>query len=278
MDLLSRRSYRGPLKGAILDWAGTTVDYGSFAPTAVFIKLFASRGIEITPEHARGPMGLMKKDHLSAIAHHPEVEQMWQKAHGKGVSDEDINAMFSDFVPMQMQCLSEYADVIPGVPEAIASFRQMGMKIGSTTGYTHEMMDILVPAAKANGYSPDAWVSATDVPAGRPYPWMVYLNAVRLQVYPLEAYVKIGDTLVDVEEGLNAGMWTIGLAVTGNMVGMTEEEVNALSPEALDEKRQIAVEKLYQAGAHYVADGLSDCLPILEEINTRLRHGERPQD
>lgn len=276
MDFIFHRSYHGLLKGAILDWAGTTVDYGSFAPTAVFIKLFASRGVQIKIEHARGPMGLMKKDHLRAIAFHPEVSQAWETAHGQAVTEEDIDAMFADFVPMQMDCLAEYAQVIPGVPEITEAFHRAGMKIGSTTGYTREMMEVLVPAAHANGYSPDVWVSATDVPAGRPYPWMAYQNAIQLGVFPMEALVKIGDTLVDIEEGLNAGMWTVGLAVTGNMLGLTEAEMNALPQKDLETKRKAIAEQFYKAGAHFVADGLADCLDIVKEINFRLYRGEQP--
>jgi len=276
MEFFSRSGYRGPLKGVILDWAGTTVDFGSFAPTAVFIKLFANLGVQIKAEHARKPMGLMKKDHLRAIARDPEVAQAWKEACGGEISEKDIDAMFSDFVPMQMACLTEYAQVIPGVPQAIAAFHQMGLKVGSTTGYTREMMEILVPAAKANGYDPDSWVSATDVPAGRPYPWMIYQNAIQMRVYPLEAYVKIGDTLVDIAEGLNAGMWTIGLALTGNMLGLTEVEADALSPAEIEERRDAISSQFLQVGAHFVADSLADTPAILEEINRQIKNGERP--
>jgi phosphonoacetaldehyde hydrolase len=276
MEFHFQRSYRGKIQAAILDWAGTTIDYGSFAPTAVFLKLFQNKGVQIEVEHARGPMGLMKKDHLRAIAYHPEVNRQWREVHGQPVTEADINAMFAEFVPMQMACLEEYADVIPGVPEAITAFHHMGMKIGSTTGYTHEMMDVLVPAASRKGYSPDCWVSATDVPAGRPYPWMIYQNAIRLEVFPLESYVKIGDTLPDIEEGLNAGMWTIGLSITGNLLGLTQTEVSALADSELSTRREAISAKLYQAGAHYVVDGLWDCPRIIEKINTRLAQGERP--
>lgn len=276
MDFIFHRGYRGLLKAAILDWAGTTVDYGSFAPTAVFIKLFATRGVQIKVEHARGPMGLMKKDHLRSIAFHPEVNSAWEAVHGQPVTEADVDEMFTDFVPMQMDCLAEYAQVIPGVPDAVEAFCRAGMKIGSTTGYTREMMEVLVPAARANGYCPDAWVSATDVPAGRPYPWMAYQNVIQLGVYPMEACVKIGDTLVDIEEGLNAGMWTVGLALTGNMLGLTEAEMKALPQKVLDAKRKTIEEQFYKAGAHFVADGLANCLDIVREINFRLWRGERP--
>jgi len=276
MDFIFHRGYRGLLKAAILDWAGTTVDYGSFAPTAVFIKLFATRGVQIKVEHARGPMGLMKKDHLRSIAFHPEVKSAWEAVHEQPVTEADVDEMFAEFVPLQMDCLAEYAQVIPGVPQMVESFHRAGMKIGSTTGYTREMMEVLVPAARANGYCPDAWVSATDVPAGRPYPWMAYQNATQLGVFPMEACVKIGDTLVDIEEGLNAGMWTVGLTLTGNMLGLTEDEANALPNKVLDVKRKAIAEQFYKAGAHFVADGLADCLDVVKEINFRLWRGERP--
>ena len=64
MEFIFRRTYRGPVKAVILDWAGTAVDYGSFAPTAVFLRLFESRNVKITAADARSGMGLMKKDHI----------------------------------------------------------------------------------------------------------------------------------------------------------------------------------------------------------------------
>lgn len=48
------------IEAVIFDWAGTTVDYGCFAPLEVFMKIFQKRGVEITAEEARKPMGLLK--------------------------------------------------------------------------------------------------------------------------------------------------------------------------------------------------------------------------
>jgi phosphonoacetaldehyde hydrolase len=276
MDFVFHRSYRGPLKAVILDWAGTTVDYGSFAPTAAFIKVFERKGVKIDIEHARAPMGLMKKDHLRAISRLAPVAERWQEVHGRPCMEEDIDAMFLEFVPLQIECLAEYAGIIPGTLEAVKELHNLGMKIGSTTGYTREMMEVLVPEAGNKGYEPDAWVAASDVPAGRPFPWMCYQNAIKLQVSPLEAYVKIGDTLVDIEEGLNAGMWTIGLALSGNELGLTQAEAAALSPESLASRRKQISARMYQAGAHYVVDGIWECIPIIHEINYRLSRSERP--
>jgi phosphonoacetaldehyde hydrolase len=184
--------------------------------------------------------------------------------------------MFKDFVPLQLQCLAQYADLIPGTLEAVAEFRRRGLKIGSTTGYMEEMMTILLAEAKRRGYVPDSTVCASQVPAGRPHPFMCLQNAINLQTYPMEAFVKIGDTLPDIEEGLNAGMWTIGLAKTGNEIGLTEEEIAALDPEVRSARLARAYKRMMQTGAHYVVDGIADVVPLLHQINARLASGDRP--
>lgn len=276
MNLRSPHSYRGPLKALVLDWAGTAVDYGSFAPTVVFIRLFASQNVAITPEDARAGMGLMKKDHLRTILARPSVAAAWQAAHGAPAGEAEVENLFNNFVPLQLAVLKDFAQPIPGVLDTLATLRRQGVKIGSTTGYLRAMMDVLAPEAARRGYAPDCIVCPDEVPAGRPYPWMCYQNAIRLGVYPLQAMVKIGDSLSDIEEGLNAGMWTIGLALSGNMLGLSEAEVAALPVDQLAAKRQAISAQMIQTGAHYVIDGLWDCLPIIEAINTRLADGEQP--
>jgi phosphonoacetaldehyde hydrolase len=276
MSFVYQRSYRGELKGVILDWAGTTMDYGCYAPAVVFIEVFKRKGIDITIEEAREPMGAHKRVHIQKIAQIDAVRNRWTELHGAPPSEADIDAMFTEFIPLQLDCLAQYADLIPGCLEAVAAFRAKGLKIGSTTGYTGEMMDLLQKEAAARGYKPDATVCATEVPAGRPEPWMCLENAKLLRIYPMEAMVKIGDTLPDIYEGLNAGMWTIGLAMTGNELGLNEAEIATLDPEVRERKRQRAYERMAQAGAHYVVDSIVDCPPLIDEINARLARGERP--
>jgi phosphonoacetaldehyde hydrolase len=277
MDFVFNRTYRGPLQAVLLDWAGTTMDYGCYAPAVVFIDIFKRNGVEITMEQAREPMGAHKREHIRQITQIDAVRKQWMETHGgTPPTDADVEKMFAEFVPAQLEVLARYADLIPGCSEAVADFRRRGLKIGSTTGYTGEMMEILVREAAARGYEPDSTVCATDVPAGRPEPWMCLKNAEILRVYPMEAAVKIGDTLPDIYEGLNAGMWTIGLAMTGNELGLNEAEIAALDPQIRERKRQRAYTRMAQAGAHYVVDGIADCPPLLDDINARLARGERP--
>ena len=276
MDFIFRRSYRGAIKAVILDWAGTSVDYGSFAPTAVFLRLFESQGVQITAEDARSGMGLMKKDHLRTILSRSTVAEAWKSAHSASYSEVDIDNLFGNFVPMQVSVLAEYAEPIRGLREVIKDLRERGIKIGSTTGYIRSMMGVLAPEAKKRGYAPDCIVCPDEVPAGRPYPWMCYRNAIELGVYPLQAMVKVGDTLVDIEEGLNASMWAVGVSLTGNMLGLKEADVNALPTEEREAAIQKVATRFYQAGAHVVIEGIWDLPEALEDIQSHLAHGEYP--
>ena len=276
MDFVYKRSYRGPLQAVILDWAGTAVDYGSFAPTAVFLRLFESRNVKITADDARSGMGLMKKDHLRTILARPQVTEAWKAVYGRTASEDDIDDLFNDFVPMQMSVLEEFAEPIPGLLDVVQELRDRDMKIGTTTGYLRQMMEVLAPKAKENGYEPDCIVCPDEVPAGRPFPWMCYENAIQMGVYPMQAIVKVGDTLVDIEEGLNAGMWTVGLSMTGNLLGLKESEVSALSQQDSITALKKIEDQLYQAGAHYVIYGIWDLPGVLDDIEFRLAKGEHP--
>ena len=276
MTFCYRRTYQGPVKLVILDWAGTTMDYGCYAPAVVFIEVYSRKGVDISIEEAREPMGAHKLVHIRKISQIPAVARRWQEVHGRPCTEEDVQAMFEEFVPLQLDCLAEYADLIPGTLDTVAELRARGIKIGSTTGYTREMMELLLREAADRGYEPDATVCASDVPAGRPEPWMCLANAQTLGIFPMEACVKIGDTLPDIDEGLNAGMWTIGLAKTGNEVGLNEQEIAELPAAELQRRLDRAYQRMAQSGAHYVVDTVAEVLPLIDQIQERLASGERP--
>lgn len=276
MSFTYHREYRGPLQAVILDWAGTTQDYGCYAPAGVFVEVYKRHGVEISMAQAREPMGTPKKDHIRMISQNSLVAERWREVHGRPCSEADIDTMYEEFIPLQMACLADFAELIPGTNEAISQFRARGLKIGSTTGYNREMTELVQAEGKKQGYVPDSCVCASDVPAGRPAPWMCLLSAMQMQVYPMEAVVKIGDTIPDIEEGLNAGMWTIGVAKTGNEIGLNAREVDELSKSELSARLKVVYQRMYQAGAHYVVDGIWDCNPLLGEIEARLARGERP--
>lgn len=270
------RRYRGPIRAVIFDWAGTTMDFGCMAPAAVFQEVFAKAGVPISMDEARAPMGVHKKVHIDLIARSPAVRSRWVETHGAEPGEADVDTMFADFVPLQEACLSGHSTLIPGTLEVIAECRKRGYRIGSTSGYLPGMLAIVRKDAERQGYVPDAVFGAGDVPRGRPSGHMMLRNLVELDVSPVESAVKIDDTLTGIEEGLNAGGWAVGLAVSGNEVGLPLEQWQALFEDEKQAHRDRVYPTMYQRGAHYVIDTIAELIPVLDDIEVRLGRGEKP--
>ena len=264
------------LTAVVFDWAGTILDFGSCAPMGAFVRLFEKYGITLTIDEARGPMGMAKWDHIKALGTLPSVQQQWQARFGRTFNDADVDELYEVFTPMNAAVVADFAEFIPGAVETVQTLRAQGLKIGSTTGYNRPIMDIVTPIAAAGGYVPDNLVCAGDLAAGRPSPLMMYRCFADLGVWPPSTVVKVDDTGVGIEEGLHAGTWTVGLAVSGNAVGLPLQDWQALSADAQDVLRQAARQKLMDSGAHYVIDTVADLLPVLQEIETRMQRGESP--
>lgn len=254
------------IEAVIFDWAGTTVDYGSRAPVQAFVEIFRTSGVEITTAEARGPMGRAKRDHIAAILALPRVVDAWTKHYGKSPHDSNIDRLYEQFLPLQKQVLAQHCDVIPGVADVVAECRRRGMKIGSSTGYTRELMEVVTPLARAGGYEPDVVLCAEDAPQGRPAPWLIFRAAERLNVYPVRSLVVVDDTPVGIAAGVNAGAWTVAVTKTGNCLGLSEQEVNQLPPAELQSRLAQARRDMHEAGADFVIDGVADLMPVLDEI------------
>lgn len=258
------------IEAVVLDWAGTTMDYGCMAPVVAFREVFAREGVPISIAEARAPMGAHKREHIRQITLQPAVRERWREAKGNLPGDADVERMFEAFVPIQLGCLAEHAELIDGTVELVSALRARDIKIGSTTGYTTEMMDINLREAARQGYAPDATVCASDVPKGRPYPYMCFENAVRLDISDVRAVVKVDDTLPGIAEGRTAGMWTIGLALSGNEIGLPLADWRALPEAAQTRMRAAAHERMRAEGADFVVDDIRGVQPCLDAIEERL--------
>ena len=180
-------------------------------------------------------------------------------------------------MPLQIAKVVDFSAPIAGVVDTIAALRAEGIKIGSCSGYPRPVMEKLAPAAAAQGYAPDHWVATDDLAVGgRPGPWMALQNVIVLGIDSVAHCVKVDDSAPGITEGLNAGMWSVGLAVSGNEFGASWEEYQQMSAEEIAARREHAAGKLYAAGAHYVVDTLADLPGVIADINRRLAQGERP--
>ncbi|QEH33520.1 Phosphonoacetaldehyde hydrolase [Aquisphaera giovannonii] len=264
------------LTAVFLDWAGTTVDHGSRAPALVFQEVFRRRGVPITAAQAREPMGMAKREHIATIARMPEVADRWREVHGGPCIDGDVDAIYEEFLPLQLEVLRDHSEVISGVPEAVSACRGMGLKIGSSTGYTRELMKVVSAAAKEQGYEPDCVFGADDARRGRPAPYLLFRAAEALDVFPLWKTVAVDDTTIGIAAGRNAGCWTVGITRTGNGVGLSAEEIRRRPAAEVDELCRLAGESLRRAGADYVIESVADLPSIIERIQTRMARGESP--
>jgi phosphonoacetaldehyde hydrolase len=271
-----QRRYTGPVRAVVLDWAGTTVDFGCLAPAAVFQRIFEDAGVPVSVDAARAFMGRHKRDHIQAMLDTPEIRARWEDTHGRAPAEADVDRLFEAFVPQQLAALESNRAVIPGVAETVAELRRRGIAIGSTSGYTREMMDRVTAGAAAEGYAPDTVVAVDEVARGRPAPFMAQRAMERLDAWPASACVKVGDTLSDVEEGLNAGMWSVAVAVSGNEVGLSRADWRALPAARQQALREAAATRLARAGAHRVVDTVADLPAALDAIEAALARGERP--
>jgi phosphonoacetaldehyde hydrolase len=251
------------LVAVLFDWAGTTVDHGSCAPAEVFREIFAARGVPISVAEAREPMGLSKRDHIAAVARLPRVATAWLERAGRGIGEADIDGMYADFLPLQKRVLAAHSGVIAGVPEAVERLRRAGLAIGSTTGYTRELLAVVEPLAAAGGYRPDVSCTADEVPAGRPEPFLNRLAAERLGIDLSRGVLVVDDTLPGIEAGRRSGCTTVGVSRTGNLLGLTEAEVAALAPGTLEARLRDIEELFRRHGADHVVESVADLPQLL---------------
>jgi phosphonoacetaldehyde hydrolase len=206
----------------------------------------------------------------------PRVTQAWTKHHGHAPTEVDTDAFYAAFVPKNTSVAARHANLIPGAADVVAELRSKGIKIGSTTGSTPEIMAEILPVAAAQGFKPDSLVCTGDTPEGRLTPVMLYKTLLALVVWPAWSVIKVDDTGVGIAEGINEGAWTVGVSVSGNCFGMLREEASVLAPPDCHERRKAALKKLEEAGSHYVIDSVADLMPIVLKIEARPAQGERP--
>jgi phosphonoacetaldehyde hydrolase len=273
---MSNPTQRAGVQAVVFDISGTVLDYGSRGPVAAFVELFARHRVPVTEQEARGPMGRHKKDHIWTILGNSPVADRWAQVHGAAPTMDDLDRLYAEFGPLQVEVLKRHCDVIPGVPEVVRELRSRGIRIANTTGFDSSMIVDLTRLAAEGGYEPDLWVTPDLVGGGRPAPWMAFHAARQLNLYPMSTFVKVGDTLADIEEAHAAGMWAVSVVRHGNEVGLSQEALERLSPAEQEDCVRSARARLAARKPHYIIDCTAGLIPVVEEISARIVRGERP--
>ena len=228
------------IKAVIFDWAGTTVDFGCMAPVQAFVEVFRQYGIEPTMEEVREPMGMLKIDHIRTMLKMERIKELWVEKYGKEPGEEEAQALYEIFEEKLLSILHLYADPKPGVVETVNRLKRNGIRIGSTTGYNDKMMDIVTGQK------------------GRPYPYMIFRNIEALGIKKVRRVLKVGDTVSDIKEGKNAGVWSAGIVVGSSEMGLTLEEYEALTQDEREKKCAEVADRFIEAGADKVFYTIED--------------------
>lgn len=264
------------VRAVIFDLSGTVIDHGSRGPVVAFVELFARHGVAVTEAEARLPMGAHKRDHIWAMLSDPSIAARWTAANGSAPDAALLETLYAEFTPLQIEVLERHCEVLPGVPEVTAELTRRGVRFASTTGFDSGMMTGLIRSARANGYNPEIFVTPDIAGGGRPAPWMAFHAARHMGVYPMRAFVKVGDTPADIAEAQSAGMWAVSVVATGNEIGLSKAQLDALPEPDRQSRFDAARRKFAALGAHYVIDATAELLPVMDEIGERVRRGERP--
>ena len=254
------------IKLVVFDMAGTIIDHGCFAPIVAFVEAFSQMGITLTEPQARGPMGLHKRDHIRELFKLPEVAQQWQAEHKRAWKEDDVDYIYKAFVPLQKDVAGRYTELIPGVTECVATLREAGIAIATSTGYPREVTTPVLASLREQGLEPDCTICADEVRAGRPAPWMIFRSMEATGVFPASAVVKVGDTIPDIVAARNASVFAVGVTETSNNMGLTSEQLQTLDPAERTSRRQTVEEKLQLAGAHVVIDSVASLPDVLERL------------
>ena len=264
------------IKAVVFDWAGTMVDFGCRAPVDALVAAFAAEGVALSAEAARREMGMAKRAHVAAILANPEVARAWIEARGSAPGEADLEGIFVALGPLMTEAAERCSDLIPGAAKVARDLRARGVRIGSGTGYSPEMMEPIRRRAAEQGYEPEVVICAGDTPTGRPSPQPLWQALIRLDAWPAHLCVKVDDAEVGMREGRYGGCWTVGVAASGNGVGLSLEELDALPDAERRARIDHAGEMLRAAGAHLIVETVADLPGVLEEIERRIATGERP--
>ncbi|MDR0703706.1 MAG: 2-aminoethylphosphonate--pyruvate transaminase [Planctomycetaceae bacterium] len=254
----------------ILDWAGTTVDYGCFAPVGAFLRMFRQFHLDVTTAQIRRSMGLAKIDHIRTIMNDADMTKQFLTNYSRQWFESDIVKMNEYFEQYLFETLREFARPLPYVLETAERLRGRGIKIGSTTGYTEAMMQIVCVEAAAQGYHVDHLETPDTFSGGRPSPFMIFRNMERLKIDSVKKIVKVGDTIADIREGYHAGCFSIGIIEGSSELGLSLEEFIQTTPDKIEIKKRNIAKRMFDAGADYVLNNISELPDCIEKIEQKI--------
>ena len=254
------------IRCCIFDLGGTIVDKYSLSPLLSLSNAFGLRRIMIPSNILSKDMGKMKLDHIKLLCNEPVVKDKYP--------DLDPIDVYRDFNKFQINYMDNYLDIIPETKQCIKYLDDKSIRTGITTGFNKEQMDIAIEKLRLDGIILESAVSSSCIPnASRPNPDMINENMDRLNIRSPKHVIKIDDTEVGIQEGINAGCYTVGVAkwsinmnvytyAIKHLLNSSNSDVESMLYYKLEESRK----KLKDAGADYVIDTLDELPKVIDSI------------
>ncbi len=201
----------------VCDMAGTTLHDGD-AVLKAFVAALAAEEIRVPPARINAVMGLAKK-----VAVRELLAEL-----GRGVDERLVDRLHGDFVARMSEFYRTDPGIreIPGAGAAIAAVRKRGVKVALNTGFSRNIVEVILPRL---GWTVpetvDAVVASDEVKLGRPHPEMIQTLMDQFGIADSNSVAKVGDTVADLEEGFNAGCRFNIAVLTG---ALTREEIATL--------------------------------------------------
>lgn len=264
------------IKLVIFDLDGTAVDFGCQAPVGAMLEAFSRQRIMLSVQQVRSSLGLANYEHVRSLLEMPAVGEQFQIVHGRRWNEADALHLTDDLTELQTEFVTRHSGLVPELADCVQELKRRGIKLGTTTSYPRQTAEQIWDLLGIEGLAFDAHVAADDTSAGRPAPWMIFRLMQELDVFPPSHVVKVGDTAVDIEEGRNAGCFSVGVIHSGNEIGLTLKEWQLLPPAEQEERQHNVVRKLLHTCAHDWLPTLADLPATIDSFARRLALGERP--
>ncbi|WP_336697221.1 phosphonatase-like hydrolase [Curtobacterium sp. USHLN213] len=199
-----------------LDIAGTTLDDGGTVYDALRAAV-EERGATVAPDDLQTWMGTDKVTAIDALL---RLGGVTPTAHQVAESFDRFRAI------LRSRYAEQPAVILPGVADAVRTLRAAGVKVALTTGFSRDIVDLLLDSV---GWQVDthldAVVTTDDVPAGRPAPYMIHRAMEWTGVTDVRRVLAAGDTVVDLRAAENAGVVSVGV-----LTGQTPREALEAEP------------------------------------------------
>lgn len=265
-----------PIRCVILDWSGSVLDKWGISVYNAITEAFEMKGIPVMREEIGGSMGSYKGDHFGAILKTPTVQKRWFEKYGRKSDNNDLVDLMEYYIPKQMNMLDKYGKLFQGTMETCKLLKDKGLELGSTTGFTIAMVNKILSINPEIKEILDINIAADQVPMGRPAPFMIYEIMKELKIINPSQIVKVGDTKMDIYEGLNAGTWTIGLCESSSMMDVSEDSYKKMSYDEYCNRIEKVRRELHDAGAHFVVNNIESIPYIIELIKGIHIQGKIP--